>query len=382
MTDTKHARLSPSSSGRWMACPRSSDLTRQAPPQESSSASNEGTAAHSLLEKCILEAIEPSEFLGKEIDGIEVTDEMVSGVKLAVDYVFKKRQDIGGVIEVESYVSLVDIHPDIWGTLDISIFKSGKRLVIVDYKNGVKVVEARDNRQLLVYALGKAMAVNWDIEDIEVVIIQPNAPHNEGPIRSWVVGRDYLLNWAPILKEAARLTDRSDASLVRGEHCHYCPAKGICPKQKEAVEQALTVPVSDSTISLPRIASLTDEQIARIVEHQSQIEDFLTEVKSVALHRLENGEKIKGLKLVAGRGSRAWSNEAESEQYLSAQIGESAYTKKLISVAQAEKLLPKESLEKFWVKFEGSPTVAAASDRRKEIQTVTGTLKLNSQRSS
>ena len=370
----KHARLSPSSAARWMACPGSVKLSENAPPKDSSVSADEGTAAHTLLERCILEATEPSHFLGESFNGFEVTEEMISGVRLAFDYVFKKRNEIGGVIEVETRLDLTKIHPDIFGTLDISIFKAGKRLVILDYKNGVQPVEVRDNRQLLTYALGKALEVNFDIEDAELVIIQPNAPHLEGPIRNWIISRDYLVSWAPILGEAARLTERSDAPLFRGDHCQYCPAKGLCPKQKEVLEQALAVSVSDTSITLPRVAALSDEQIARLVEYQGQIEDFLAEVKSVALHRLENGERIKGLKLVAGRGSRSWINEAEAETHLVTHLGQNAYTKKLVSVAQAEKLLPKESIEHFWVKFEGSPTVAASSDRRKEIQPLAGTL--------
>lgn len=370
-----HARLSPSSASRWQACPGSVNLSEQAPPSDSSEFADEGTAAHALLEKCLVEALEPSDFLGKTIEGFLVTDEMVSGVKLATDYVFRKRNEVGGVLEVETKLDLTKIHPDIFGTLDISIYKKGKRLVIIDFKYGVTRVEVQDNRQLLVYAVGAALKSNFDVEEIELSIIQPRAPHNDGPIRSWVIGREYLLSWVPILLEAANLTEKKNAPLYRGDHCGYCPAKGICPKQKDAMEQALTIS-ADSEITLPPLTSLTDEQMARIIEHQSEIEDFLSEVKRAALHRLKNGEKIDGLKLVAGRGSRAWVDEEKAKEFLTGKISEDlAYTRKFISPAQAEKLV--KGIDHLWVKIEGSETVTHSSDKRKEIQPLAGTLILN-----
>jgi hypothetical protein len=380
MTATKqHARLSPSSAPRWFACSGSVNLSDKAPAQESSDAADEGTAGHSLLEKCVLEASNTSEFLGLTIGGYLVNEEMASSVQLAVDYVFKKRSEIGGTVEVEERLDLTKIHPDIFGTLDICIFKKGKRLVIIDFKYGLSRVEVRDNKQLLTYALGAALKHGFDFEEAELVIVQPRAPHPEGTIRSWVVTKQYLQSWSPILAEAARLTESPDAPLVLGEHCGFCPAKGICPRQNEVVEKSLMISTKDKTISLPSIANLTDEQIVRIIEHQGQIEDFLSEVKRLALHRLKAGEKIEGLKLVAGRGSRVWIDEEAVATHLVALLSpDLAYSKKLLSPAQAETLLPKTSLEHLWTKIDGNETVAHSSDRRKEIQPVAGKLVLNS----
>jgi CRISPR/Cas system-associated exonuclease Cas4 (RecB family) len=372
-----HAKLSPSAAHRWMACPGSVQLSEKAPPKESSTFADEGTAAHMLLEKCLLDAELPNKFLGETINGFTVTEEMASAVEIASTYVFRKRNDIGGLVEVETKLDLTKIHPDIWGTLDISIYKKGKRLVIVDFKYGVMPVQAQDNRQLLTYAVGAALKVDFDFEDTELVIIQPRAAHNDGPIRSWVVGRDYLLSWAPILGEAARLTEQSNAPLYRGSHCGYCPAVGICPKTNEAVDQALMVSTNQKVLSLPQINTLSDEQLSRLIEHQGMIEDFLAEAKRVALHRLKQGEKIEGLKLVAGRGRRVWADEKMAEQILTERLGDGAYKKDLLTVAQAEKVLPKKELEDLWVDVAGNETVAPASDRRKEIQPLGGTLQLN-----
>lgn len=330
-----------------------------------------------LLEKCLLEIHNPSGFVGSKINGVTVTAEMAEGVLLALDYVIKKRGDMGGIIEVETCVDLSVIHPDIWGTLDIAIFKKGKSLLVSDFKYGFSKVEVRENKQLLTYALGAALKNNWDFDEVELVIIQPRAPHQDGPIRSWTITRDYLLAWAPILGEAARLTEKSDAPLFLGDHCQYCPAKGICPKQNEIVERSLLISTKEKTITLPSLETLTDVQIAKIVEHQSQIEDFLAEVKRLALHRLKSGEKIEGLKLVAGRGSRIWSNEADAEVYLWQNLQDMAFTRKLLSVAQAEQVLPKPTLEHLWVKIDGSETVTHVSDKRKEIENIKTKLVLN-----
>ena len=371
----KHSDIGASSAFRWMACPGSVSLSKKAPPQEPNEAAEEGTAAHMLLEACISNASEARSFLGKVFNGFTVTEEMADAVQTAVDWAFQKRDEMGGIIEVEQAFDLSSLYEGLYGRNDINIFKRGQRIVVADYKHGQTAVEVRENQQLLFYALGAAIVHEYDFEDVEMVIIQPRSPHANGPIRSWTVNKDYLANWAQVLVSAAKLARSPNAPLSQGAHCRFCVAKGICPKQGEAVEKALEISTKN-VISLPEVSTLSDLQIAKILEGKKLIEDFIEEVKRAALHRLKAGEKIEGLKLVAGRGSRVWKSEAAAEAHLESALGEDAYTKKLLSVAQAEKALGKVQLKDLWVDIPGSETVAPTSDRRKEVQALEGTLKL------
>ena len=50
-----HAKLSPSAASRWINCPGSVALCATLPKPPSTFYADEGTSAHALAEKCILE---------------------------------------------------------------------------------------------------------------------------------------------------------------------------------------------------------------------------------------------------------------------------------------------------------------------------------------
>ena len=372
-----HSTKGASTAPRWMACLGSVALCEQAPPQDSSSFADEGTCAHAVLEECLSEALDAKSFVGREIDGVEVTDEMASAVQVAIDWAFAKRAEVGGVLAVETFFNLEHLALGLFGTNDILIHKQGKHLVVADYKHGQSIVDVKENKQLLFYAVGAAETVNWEFETVELVIVQPRAPHAHGPIRSWTINNTYLKDWSKILVETAKAADLPGAPLVRGSWCGFCPAKGICPKMKEATEETLEISVSTNVATLPSISALSDQQIAKIIENQKLIEDFLSEVKRVALARLQSGEKIEGLKLVAGRGRREWIDAAQAEEFLIAKLGEDAFEKKLLSVAKAEKALGKKDVESLYADLAGAETVAPESDRRRAVEPLGGKLILN-----
>ncbi len=373
ITEKKHSKLGASGAYIWTSCPGSVSLSEKAPPALTSEAADEGTLAHALAEHCIVEGMSPLEFSNKEFMGKEISEEMAHAVNSYVSWVYEKRESTGGRIEVESQFDLSSLHEGMFGTNDVCIIKEGRRLVVGDFKYGFSPVDVRENKQLLYYALGALIKYGNNFEDVELVIIQPRAPHKDGNIRSWVVSKDYVLSWSTQLIEAARLTERKDAPLYRGDWCGWCKAKGICPKQKEAVESSLGVSVV-TDIVFPSISSLTDEQVSGIIKNTSQITDFLEEVKRAALHRLQSGEKIEGLKLVNGRSRREWSDISKAEEFLISRLKEDAFEKKLLTVAKAEKLIGKKEVEPMSVTIAGSETVAHASDKRKEVQPLSGEL--------
>jgi hypothetical protein len=87
---------------------------------------------------------------------------------------------------------------------------------------------------------------------------------------------------------------------------------------------------------------------------------------------LLRGEDFAGYKLVEGRSTRAWLNEDTAAQVLlkSGLEPDTLYTKKLISPAQAEKVLKKDKgiLSELISKSDGKPTLVPSCDKRTSLK--------------
>ena len=104
-------------------------------------------------------------------------------------------------------------------------------------------------------------------------------------------------------------------------------------------------------------AQMDDAQIRQIMEAAPLMRQLLEAVEKEALRRLEAGTPIPGLKLVNGRGSRAWAlpEEEMAEKLQKMGIPKTAiYETKLVTPAKAEKLT--------WEKRDG--TKVSLTDRQ------------------
>ncbi len=73
-----HSEWSPSAAERWIACPASIKLSRGVPPREAGEAAKIGTAVHALAETVMLTGSAPHTFVGKEFEGVAISEEMAS----------------------------------------------------------------------------------------------------------------------------------------------------------------------------------------------------------------------------------------------------------------------------------------------------------------
>ena len=134
-------------------------------------------------------------------------------------------------------------------------------------------------------------------------------------------------------------------------------------------------------------ATMDDQQIRQIMEAAPLMRQLLEAVEKEALRRLEAGTPIPGLKLVHGRGSRAWAlpEEEMAEKLVKMGIPKTAiYETKLVTPAKAEKLTwekrdgTKVSLtdrqlkrmdQEYVAKLAGKLTVVPESDSRPAVIT-------------
>jgi hypothetical protein len=112
---------------------------------------------------------------------------------------------------------------------------------------------------------------------------------------------------------------------------------------------------------------LNDEDLAKVFDRASIIQDWVSSVKAYALMQLESGKKVEGFKLVKKRANRAWIDESN----VIAKLGDifdtdQIYTKKLKSPAQLEKLVGKQNIEELTHKPATGNNIARDYDSRQE----------------
>ena len=221
-----HASLGPSAAKRWMTCPGSVTLIEavdaQLGDEPDSPYAALGTSLHSAAEWCLVNDKGSHEAVGMEFDGHEVVDDDVEKYE---EFVSLMRHLPGQ----KFYESKVTIIPDVvWGTAD-GIAIEATTLYVADLKTGYVRVDAEDNPQLLLYALGALMAYSslYDIDKVVMIISQPSIEWES----RWEVGVDYLNAFYEKVVEAVEATRTQQDKLVPSDDaCRYCRARGTCPE--------------------------------------------------------------------------------------------------------------------------------------------------------
>jgi hypothetical protein len=303
-----HARLSPSSAGRWVKCPGSPRMEAQF-PGESSEAAREGTAAHWALSETLS---------GRTVsdgqvtpDGFVLTDEMVMWAERVVEWIAERTAHHGEQPQlfIEHRGPATRIHADCWGTMDIGMyFPISKVLEVTDYKYGFGWVEAFENWQLICYVaiLLDHVGANDLTTRVRMWIIQPRAfGHPEGPIRKWSIGAaSDLRGYINTLNMAAEAATAPDAKCVVNFECRNCSARMHCPtflaKFNNDIQQSLAAIPFDLT---PHAAAVALSHVRRAVKDLEALETGLSAQIEATLR---NGAPVPFWKLEQKPGNLEW----------------------------------------------------------------------------
>lgn len=370
-----HALISPSAAKRWIACPGSVRLTQDFPDKGSKYAA-EGTFAHSVCETLLRHWWEkiPASRKKAELAALRknewYSEELEEYCKIYVDLVKETvktgmRKDKSTTLDIEVKLDLTDIIPEGFGTGD-AIVVANDTLFVFDFKYGRGVrVDARENPQMRCYAYGalKYYEELFDIKDVITTIVQPRV---ENGLSAEMISADELRRYCEtVIKPAADAAFRGEQTFKPGEHCRFCPANGQCAAQAE--ENAAMMA---QAFSAPEPMLLSDEELSQILIQAPAVEKWLKAVKDYALEAALNGVEIPGMKLVAGRSSRSYSDEeALLESLHSAGVEDALiYERNLLSPAKLEKLLGKKEYAAIAAPYvtvaPGKPTLVPETDKR------------------
>lgn len=339
-----HAKLGPSASSRWMNCPGSVRISRDITREEKPSPyAEEGTKAHSLSE-LMFEDLDQEEFEGYD-------NEMHTHVREYVDYVMSHMTNDSCVLYTEIRLDLGRYIPDGFGTSDnIIIDHDNKTIHVFDLKYGKGVkVWATKNSQGRIYAIGALVMFDRDkeIEEVVIHIGQPRMNH----FHTEELTAKELMKYAKQVKKAAKATEDFDAPVVPGEiQCRWCKANADCKALRDFTNKTIGSEFDDLDSEL-----LTADELSHILSNKKLIERFLERVEARVMDMLEGDEEVPGFEIGFGRANRKWTEDAED--FLLKELGDDAYTKSLITLTKAEKILGKEAIAEHIFKPQGKMIV-------------------------
>lgn len=414
-----HALLSPSGAKKWLSCAASLACEKDI-PNTSGKAAVTGTACHTIAEVHLNAYIRGTALpLEREVGAyvldegkgqikalispmkgaVLITADMIEQVRKYTDYC-KAIIDVATYAKIEMRVNLTQVlHPgykvpvdgesggeadseselETFGTADlVAVLEKSNTdehmLIIGDLKTGRHRVEAKENKQLMLYALGvyRRLKRRYNITVVRLVIFQPYA----GGASEWDISVEGLELFAKFAQKRALLAldaySRGKKNLKASDFrpsvdgCQWCRFSEQCAARTKTVNSVLAEELEDDFA-----LELTPEQLVAEYEKLPLLRQHIDKVEKAMAAALHSGKKVPGYKLVEGRrGTRAWKDADAIE----VSHGDILKKEVLMSPTEAAKVLSADemaALEPFITRKPGAPCVAMADDKRPEWNQVT-----------
>lgn len=411
----EHALLSPSSAKKYLGC-AAALLCESDIPNTSGERALFGTCVHTLSEFALNKYKEkdpvklehyagyyldenghgPMHTTGYYLNEVKITDEMVSFAQKYVEWAIPII-DSSVYSEIEMRVNLTPaLHPGYklkgkvvitFGTADIVAviprIDGSFMLLVGDLKTGRHKVDAKENWQLMLYAVGvmRKLSRRYNITLIRLATFQPlaggAAEHDTTPEALHIFLRHANRRSVMALdvyakgKKALKAMDFTPSASA----CQWCRFAEKCSAKAKAAVNPL---VNDSDLSDDSEShELTPEQLKAEWDKLPALRQHIATIEKAMMSALMSGVKVTGLKLVAGKpGNRAWTNEDEVWEHVDETcLDRNLVTEiKLMSPTQFEKVVGAETLNAEFAKFiqrkPGTPSIAEADDKRPEYTAV------------
>lgn len=419
----EHALLSPSGSKKWLGC-SASLLCEKDIPNESGQAAINGTAMHAVSEDLLNRHIKGETTVtaahykgvyvlnegkgpikavaGKPPAGaVLINDEFVTMVERYTDYALgiissaeyvkiEMRAELTKLLHPDYCVSTLESKPDThvktFGTADLVAViprTDGSFMLFVgDLKTGRHAVEAKENKQLMLYALAILSKLRrlYDITLVRLAIFQP---YCGGP-SEWDItpeGLDIFRKFAS--KRAIEALDvyyggkknlKASHFKPSADACQWCRFNEKCNARTKAAIQTGGTTATDADLGDDN-HEMTPEELKAAYEKLPELRQHIATIEKAMHAALLSGVAVPGYKLVTGNeGNRKWSDaEKVTEMLEGARIKrDMMFKESLISPTDAEKVFKTEKpriwrrLEKLIERAPGKPTIAAADDPRAE----------------
>ena len=358
----EHAVLSASGSHRWLNCTPSARLELEF-ENTGSEAAREGTAAHALCEHKLKRALHMRS--RRPVSDYD-SDEMEECTDAYVDFVMEQYEAAkqvckDPVVLIEQRLDFSCYVPDGFGTGDCLII-SDDRLHIIDFKYGMGVlVEAENNPQMKLYALGALALYDalYDIREVSMTIFQPRREN----VSTWTIPVEDLKAWAENeLKPRAKMAYDGEGEYLPGEWCTFCRAAVRCRARAEE-----KLKLAQTEFRMPPL--LTDAEIEDILAVLPDLTKWANEITAYALDTaLNHGKEWNGFKVVQGRSVRKYRDEAAVAEAAKEAGYKDIYRQSLIPLTEMQRLMGKDRFEEILggliTKAPGRPTLVPKSDRR------------------
>lgn len=348
-----HRQFAASAAHRWRHCYASALPLPRHRRRESGTSAKEGTACHLLLAWVLSHLAEGKrpempDYIEIEGEMFECTDEMQHTVS-DMRHIWRKADETWSERRVTPFPSFAD---ECGGTADIITWtESSATLAITDLKFGRTPVAAKDNPQLLIYALGAIRETGKKPEQIILRIWQPRSPGP--PVDEWAYTADELKQALYPLLEALTGAKSDPNRRTVGEWCKWCDHQPTCT---EFLSRAYEVTHPETDLSDLR-------ELHSAAEHFLTIKAWVEATGTVLRTHLQEGKILPGLKLVHGPGRRKWAVEEATVIDRMAQLDiDDCFVLK--SVAQLEKMVPSNKREEFRRLVDrGQPSLLLVSDK-------------------
>ncbi len=342
----KHALLNASGADRWKECTPSARLEEQE-ENKSSVFAREGTFAHDLSElklRSYLGEISKVEF-NKRLKAMKqnefYNEELEKYVDVYVDFAIEKiNGHKSGITLIEQRVDYSYICPEGFGTSDIVILDEDV-IEVVDLKFGQGLkVDATNNSQLRLYALGAVDNFNFlfGAKKVRMNIHQPRLDH----ISTEEMEIEELLRWGEEeIRPKAELAYAGEGEFNAGDWCRWCLVKDRC-RARADLNTAL------ARLDFKAAPLLTDLEVVEVLKQVDELVKWAKDIETYAyLEAVNNNKEWPGFKLVEGRRTRRYSSEDKVVERLikAGYEAERIYSKSLLSLTKLEKELGKKKFE-------------------------------------